>query len=149
GAEVVQKNITKVDFSSRPYKLWSGATEIHAHTVIIATGANAKLLGVDQEAELMATGGGVSACATCDGAFFRNVEVAVVGGGDTAMEEALFLTRYASKVTVIHRREEFRASKIMVERARGHEKIAWALHKVVDGYVTETSGVGALQKQVL
>lgn len=121
GTRFETKNITKVDFSAKPLKVWAGEKLYQAHAVIIATGASAKWLGIPSEKTY--SGRGVSACATCDGAFFKNVDVAVVGGGDTAMEEALFMTRYASKVYVIHRREEFRASKIMAERVMSHPKI--------------------------
>lgn len=132
GARVKTENITSVDFSSRPFKLTSETGDnIEAMTVIIATGANAKLIGIPRESELMSSGGGVSACATCDGAFYKDVDVAVVGGGDSAMEEAIFLTRFAKSVTIIHRREEFRASNIMVERARKNEKIKWELNQQV------------------
>lgn len=132
GAVMVEKNIISVDFSKRPFKITDeDHQDTFAHTVIIATGANAKLIGIDQEKELMAQGAGVSACATCDGALYKNVDVAVVGGGDSAMEEALFLTRYASSVTIIHRRDIFRASKIMLERAQKNPKIKWQLNKVV------------------
>lgn len=138
GAVTIDKNIEQVDFSRRPFVLRTeDDEEVLAESVIIATGANAKLLGIAQEKELMAAGAGVSACATCDGAFYKDVDVAVVGGGDTAMEEAIFLTRYAKSVTIIHRREEFRASKIMVERAQKNPKINWELNKVVESIQTE------------
>jgi len=138
GAEMREENIVKVNFANRPFiVVTENGEEVFSKTVIIATGANAKLLGIAKEKELMASGAGVSACATCDGAFYKNVDVAVVGGGDTAMEEALFLTRYANFVTVIHRREEFRASKIMVERAQKNPKIKWQLNKVVDSLIVE------------
>lgn len=146
GTEFVEfKDIKAIDTSSRPFVLedfMGGKTE--AHSVIIATGARAKLLGLDKEKELM--GFGVSACATCDGAFFKDKEVVIVGAGDTAMEEALFLTRFCSKVTVIHRRNVFRASKVMLERARAHPKIEWMLwEKVVDIYHDENKKVTGVQ----
>jgi len=121
GAKVEFSEVTKVDFSSRPFGVWVGDAEYRAHTVIVATGAQAKWLGL--EGEVVFGGHGVSACATCDGFFFRNRVVAVVGGGDTAMEEANYLTRHASKVYLIHRRDEFRASKIMQQRVLGNEKV--------------------------
>lgn len=121
GTRFITKNVTKVDFSKRPYKISVGKSEILAESVIISTGASAKYLGIENELKLI--GRGVSACATCDGAFFRDKLVAVVGGGDSAMEEATFLTRFASKVILIHRRDSFRASKIMVDRVLANPKV--------------------------
>lgn len=121
GTRFLSKNVTKVDFSEKPFKVWVGDDCYKAKSVIISTGASAKYLGLENEKRLL--GRGVSACATCDGAFFRDQNVCIVGGGDTAMEEALFLTRFAKKVWVIHRRSEFRASKIMADRVVNHEKI--------------------------
>lgn len=136
GARSLYETITRVDFHQYPFVLWSDAGKAYtAEAVIVATGASAKRLGVPGEAEYM--GYGISACATCDGFFFRDQHVYVIGGGDTAMEEALFLTRFARQVTIIHRRQEFRASKIMQERVRSNPKIDFLLDTVVEEFLGE------------
>ena len=139
GTKLLLEDATEVDFSQRPFRISTADRQFTADVVLIATGASAKWIGIESEQRLM--NNGVSACATCDGALFRNKAMAVVGGGDTAMEEALFLTRFATKVTVIHRRDGLRASKIMADRAKNHELIEFSWNSQVeevlgDEYVT-------------
>ena len=144
GAECLFKTVEKVELSERPYKVWADGDEYSAEAIIISTGATAKLLGLESESELM--GHGVSACATCDGFFFRDKKVLVVGGGDSAMEEATFLTKFASEVVIIHRRDEFRASKIMVDRALANPKITVEWNSTVDDIIgTIDTGVTAIR----
>ncbi len=130
GTRIVYERVERVDFSTRPFRVWSSSGEYQAHTVIVATGARPRMLGLESEKALL--GHGVSYCAVCDGAFYKDMEVCVVGGGDSAMEEALHLTHHASKVKVIHRRDKLRASKIMQERAFENPKIEFIWDSVVD-----------------
>ena len=143
GAECFYKHVSKVDFSNSPFKVYVQEEEYLAESVIISTGASARMLGLDAEKELM--GYGISTCATCDGYFFKDKEIVVVGGGDSAMEEASFLTKFASKVSLIHRREEFRASKIMIDRVLDNPKIEIIKNAVVaDIFGSQKDGVSSI-----
>ncbi len=146
GTRIIAADVDEVDFSAHPFRAWAGDDEYEAETVIISTGASARWLGIPGEERLR--GHGVSACATCDGFFFRDRELAVVGGGDSAMEEALFLTRFASKVTIIHRRDEFRASEIMVRRALAHDKIDVVWDSVVEEVLGDDEVTGVRIRNV-
>jgi thioredoxin reductase (NADPH) len=130
GSRFEAGQVTKVDFKSKPLKVWVGEKELSAAAVIVASGASARWLGIDSEKKFR--GKGVSTCATCDGAFYRNLDVIVVGGGDSAMEEANFLTRFCKKVILVHRRSEFRASKIMIDRAKANSKIEFVLNSEIE-----------------
>src|SRR2546429_7460764 len=141
GAEFVTDDVTRVDFTEHPFRVYVGETEHRSEAVIVATGASARQLGLESERTLQ--GKGVSYCAVCDAAFFRDREVVVVGGGDSAMEEAIFLTKFANKVTLIHRRPEFRASPIMIDRARANDKIEFLTPAVVEQVVADNRQTSA------
>ena len=143
GAEFLTDDVTKVDFSEHPFRVWVGEQEFTSESVIVATGATARQLGL--ESERLLQGRGVSYCAVCDAAFFREKEVVVIGGGDSAMEEASFLTKFATKVTLVHRRNDFRASQIMIDRAQANEKIEFVTPAVVDEVVAENGQTGAVR----
>jgi thioredoxin reductase (NADPH) len=140
GAEYLTDDVTRVDFSERPFRVYVGDDEYLAETVIVATGATARKLGLPSEQALQ--GRGVTYCAVCDAAFYRDKEVLVIGGGDSAMEEAIFLTKFANKVTIVHRREDFRASSIMLDRARANDKIEWVTNAVVEEVLGEQKMTG-------
>ncbi len=147
GTRIVSSDVTNVDFTERPFKVWVGDALYESETIVISTGASARWLGIPGESRLR--GYGVSACATCDGFFFRDREIAIVGGGDSAMEEALFLTKFASKVTILHRRDEFRASKIMAQRAIDHPKIEVLWNTTIDEVLGDDLVTGLRVKNVL
>ncbi len=147
GTRIVSSDVTKVDLTERPFKAWVGSDLYETDSVIISTGASARWLGIEGESRLR--GYGVSACATCDGFFFRDREIAIVGGGDSAMEEAIFLTKFASKVTILHRRDEFRASKIMAQRAIDHPKIEVLWNTTIEEVLGDDLVTGLRVKNVL
>jgi thioredoxin reductase (NADPH) len=147
GAEILAVHVTEVDLSSRPFLVKAGDQAWRARSLIISTGATARWLGIPGEEKLR--GRGVSACATCDGFFFRDRELLVVGGGDTAMEEATFLTKFASKVTIVHRRDAFRASKVMQDRVLANEKIEVLWNSVLDEILGEDAVTGAVARDVV
>jgi thioredoxin reductase (NADPH) len=147
GAEFITADADRVDLSESPFGVWVGDREFRSHSVIVSTGATARMLGIPSEQRLL--GHGVSTCATCDGFFFRNKDLAIVGGGDSAIEEAVFLTRFATTVTIVHRREELRASKIMQERAFANDKIRFRWNAVVEEVVGDGTVDGVLLRDTV
>jgi thioredoxin reductase (NADPH) len=146
GTEFLTDDVTKVDFAERPFRIWVGEDEYRAETVIVATGANARQLGLESEKRLQ--GRGVSYCAVCDAAFFKDREIVVVGGGDSAMEEATFLAKFGTKVTLVHRRDVFRASPIMVDRAKANDRIEFVLDSVVDEVLGDDAVTGVIVRNL-
>jgi thioredoxin reductase (NADPH) len=146
GTDFITDDVTKVDFSERPFRVWVGEDEYRAESVIVSTGANARQIGLESEREFQ--GRGVSYCAVCDAAFFKEKEVVVVGGGDSAMEEATFLAKFATKVTIVHRRESFRASPIMVDRARANDRVEFVLDSVVEEVLGDDAVTGVVIRNV-
>ena len=146
GTDFITDDVTKVDFSERPFRVWVGEDEYRGEAVIVSTGANARQIGLESERKFQ--GRGVSYCAVCDAAFFKEKEVVVVGGGDSAMEEATFLAKFATKVTIVHRRDSFRASPIMVDRARANDKVEFVLDSVVEEVLGEDAVTGVVIRNV-
>jgi len=147
GTKIKSNNIIKVDLLKDPFVIFSNNEKIKTHSLIVATGASAKLLGLKKESELIKSGGGISACATCDGPFYENLHVGVVGGGDAAVHEAIFLTKFASKVTIINRSSILKSSKIMIQKAKNNSKINWKLNSIVDEILTKR--VDPLNREIL
>jgi thioredoxin reductase (NADPH) len=146
GTDFITDDVTKVDFSERPFRVWVGEDEYRAESVIVSTGANARQIGLESERKFQ--GRGVSYCAVCDAAFFKEKEVVVVGGGDSAMEEATFLAKFATKVTIVHRRDSFRASPIMVDRARANDRVEFVLDSVVEEVLGDDAVTGVVIRNV-
>jgi thioredoxin reductase (NADPH) len=146
GTDFITDDVTKVDFSERPFRVWVGEDEYRAESVIVSTGANARQIGLESERKFQ--GRGVSYCAVCDAAFFKEKEVVVVGGGDSAMEEATFLAKFATRVTIVHRRDSFRASPIMVDRARANDRVEFVLDSVVEEVLGDDAVTGVVIRNV-
>jgi thioredoxin reductase (NADPH) len=146
GTDFITDDVTKVDFSERPFRVWVGEDEYRAESVIVSTGANARQIGLESERKFQ--GRGVSYCAVCDAAFFKEKEVVVVGGGDSAMEEATFLAKFATRVTIVHRRDSFRASPIMVDRARANDRVEFVLDSVVEEVLGGDAVTGVVIRNV-